>query len=218
MFRLWLNLILVCSVAVILPSCGHDQQLVSIAIQPSAESFGSTSTPVIDDAGASVQLRALGTYTHPPVTKDITSQVTWASNTTSIATVSSTGLLVATGDACGSTLVSATVTTNSSAGNISSQGALVTGYMTGTVVCFTGITLAVDFAGTGSGTISSAPAGLSCASSCNAAFASGTSITITATPNPGSSFGGWADCDAVSGTACTINDLTSARTVVVTFD
>ena len=29
-----------------------------------------------------MQLRALGTYIHPPVTKDITNQVTWESNTT----------------------------------------------------------------------------------------------------------------------------------------
>jgi len=76
-------------------SCGHGQQLVSIGIQPAIETFGAANIPVIDNAGAAVQLRALGTYIHPPVTKDITNQVTWASNDTQMFTVSSTGLYTA---------------------------------------------------------------------------------------------------------------------------
>ena len=121
-----------------LPSCGHDQQLVSIDIQPSTETFGDSNTPVPADAGLNVQLRALGNYIHPPVTKDITDQVTWSSNTPQMVTVNSTGLITATGGSCGNTLISATVTTNKSAGNLSSSGALVTGTMTANVVCFTG--------------------------------------------------------------------------------
>jgi hypothetical protein len=72
------------------------------------------------------------------VTKDITSQVTWASNTPQMVIVDSKGLITVTGDACGGTIISATVTTNSSAGDISSSGALVTGSMNANVVCFTG--------------------------------------------------------------------------------
>jgi len=117
-----------------LPSCGHDQQLVSISIQPATQTFGASTIPVSEDAGLTVQLRALGSYIHPPVTKDITGQVTWASNTPTIATVNSTALLTATGVDCGNSLISATVTTNN-AGAVSSSGALVTGYMTATVVC-----------------------------------------------------------------------------------
>jgi hypothetical protein len=218
MVRKWLNLVLVCSAAIMVPSCGHDQQLVSIDIQPEAESFGSTNTPVTEDAGLNVQLRALGTYIHPPVTKDITTQVNWASNTPSIATVNSSGLLTAAGVDCGNSLVSATVTTNNSAGDLSSQGAIVTADMTATVVCPSGITLAVDFAGTGSGTVTSSPPGLGCAMTCSATFASGTTITLTATPNSGSSFGSWVGCDTVAGQSCIVNDLTSDRAVTVTFD
>ncbi len=114
-------------------SCGHSQQLVSIAVQPAIETFGATNIPVIANAGAAVQLRALGSYIHPPVTKDITNQVTWASNDTQMFTVSSTGLLTATGFACGGSLVSATVTTNNSVGGLSSSGAIVTGTMTANV-------------------------------------------------------------------------------------
>jgi hypothetical protein len=122
-----------------LPSCGHDQELVGISVQPSVETFGDAKTPVIDNRGASVQLKALGSYIHPPVTKDITNQVTWASNTPAMVTIDpKSGVITATGDACGGTIISATVTTNESAGGISSSGALVTGSMTANVVCFTG--------------------------------------------------------------------------------
>jgi Bacterial Ig-like domain (group 2) len=133
---------------ILLTGCGHDQQLASISVQPSTENFGSTNIPVSANAGASVQLRALGTYIHPPVTKDITTQVTWTSNTPEMVTVSSTGLLTATGLACGSALVSATITTNKSTGNLSSSGAIVTGNMTANVICSTatGPTPAVNVA------------------------------------------------------------------------
>lgn len=120
-----------------LTSCAHEQQLTSISVEPSTENFGAADIPVSANAGSSVQLRALGTYIHPPVTKDITSQVTWTSNTPDMVTVSPTGLLTATGLACGSALVSATVTTNKSIGNLSSSGAVVTGNMTANVICFT---------------------------------------------------------------------------------
>jgi hypothetical protein len=111
---------------------------VSITIIPDTETFGDAKIPVDLDAGLNVQLRALGSYIHPPVTKDITNQVTWVSNTPQMVTVSSTGLITVTGLACGGTIISATITTNHSPGNISSTGAIVTGNMTANVVCFTG--------------------------------------------------------------------------------
>jgi hypothetical protein len=80
----WLSIVVLVGIAGLMigvDSCAHSQQLVSIAIQPATETFGTSSTPVIENAGAQVQLQALGTYIHPPVTKDITSQATWSSNT-----------------------------------------------------------------------------------------------------------------------------------------
>jgi hypothetical protein len=202
-----------------IPSCGREQQLVSITVEPVSETFGAANIPVPADAGATVQLRALGTYIHPPVTKDITQTVAWVSNDTQMMTVSSTGLLTATGQACGATLVSATVTTNSDASNQSASGAIVTGYMTGNVVCFTSAGAAIAPALrvnlSGSGTISSSPQGLGCASTCTGNFASGTSVTLTATPN-GATFGGWTGCDTVSGAVCTVN-LIGDRTLAATF-
>ena len=134
----WFKLLLICSVALVIPSCGHDQQLVSIDVEPTVETFGDSKTPVILDRGLNVQLRALGSYIHPPVVRDITNQVAWSSNTPQMVTVNSTGLITVTGDACGGTIVSATVTKNSSDGGLSSSGAIVTGTMTANVVCSTG--------------------------------------------------------------------------------
>ena len=55
----------------------------------------------------------------------------------------------------------------------------------------------------GSGTITSAPAGISCGQTCSAVFSAGTSVTLTATPAANNSFSGWSG--ACSGTgACTV--------------
>jgi len=207
-------------------SCGRDQQLVSITIVPDTETFGASNIPVPDDAGLAVQLRALGQYIHPPVTKDVTNQVTWGSDDIQMFTVTPTGLLVATGGSCGGSVISATVQTNSSAGNLSSSGAIVTASMQANVVCFTGTgsggsgpILTVDFgAGTGSGSVTITPGGINCATTCSESFASGSVVNVTATANSGSTFGSWNNCDSVSGQTCIISSLTADRTVTVTFN
>jgi hypothetical protein len=180
------------------------------------------------NAGSAVQLRALGSYIHPPVTKDITNQVTWVSATTQMMTVNSTGLLTATGSACGTTLVSATLQTNTSAGGISSGGAVVTGSMTGSVICFSGSggtanpTLTVTFAGAGLGTVTSSPAGLvgTCVApaSCLGQFPGGTTVMLTAKPTGSSTFSNWGGCDSMPTTnPCSIT-MTGNRTATVTFN
>jgi hypothetical protein len=92
--------------------------------------------------------------------------------------------------------------------------------MTASVVCFTGTgpSLTVDFAGTGQGTITSAPSGLGCASTCTGNFPIGTVVTLTAAASAGSTFGGWAGCDSVSGTACVVDMNNSDHNVTVTFN
>jgi hypothetical protein len=227
----WWSIVVLVAIAGLLlgvNSCGHSQQLVSIQIQPPLETFGASNIPVQDDFGLTVQLRALGTYIHPPVTKDITSQVTWASNDTQMMTVDSTGLLTVTGVSCGGTLVSATVQTNTSSGGLSSSGAIVTGYMTGNVVCFTSSSgggsgspvLTVAFGGNGSGTVTDSAQAINCATPTPCAFliASGTALTLTATPAGASVFGSWAGCDSANNiNPCTLT-LTGNRTVTATFN
>jgi hypothetical protein len=222
-------LIAVASLFLSISSCGDPQELTSIAIQPQTETFGQSNIPVSQDAGLQVQLRALGTYIHPPVTKDITDQVVWKSNDTQMVTVSSGGLATATGITCGGTLISATVTTNADTSGLSSSGALVTGYMSANVTCYTGTTsgnggvepsVTVAFAGSSSGTVTSSPLGLSCSNTdatCTASFPTGTNVTLTATPVSGT-FGGWSGCSLVSGDTCTINNLSSDIIVTATFN
>jgi Bacterial Ig-like domain (group 2) len=233
MSRKWFSIAALVIAAILLltvSSCGDKQELVSIAIQPGVETFGAADIPVIEDAGATVQLRALGTYVHPPVTKDITDQVTWASNTPDMVTVNSTGLITVTGGPCGGTLISATVQTNADTSGLSASGAIVTGYMTANVVCFTSTTgggggggepiLTVGFSGTGLGIVISSPSGISCANtdiSCVASFPSDTPVTLTATAVGTSVFGGWTGGCTGASASCTII-LQTDTTVTATFN
>jgi len=70
----------------------------------------------------------------------------------------------------------------------------------------------------GNGTVTSSPPGISCPGTCSASFASGTTVTLTATPSGSSSFAGWSGDCAAAGTAstCTLT-MTSSRTVTATF-
>jgi hypothetical protein len=51
---------------------------------------------------------------------------------------------------------------------------------------------------------------------CLASLAAGTSVTLQAAAGPGSTFGGWAGCDSMSGTTCSLT-MTQNRTVSATF-
>jgi hypothetical protein len=226
MKRKWLGLaaLLIAATSLLSVSgCGDPQELVSITVVPGTETVGASNIPVSQDAGFQVQLAAQGNYIHPPVTKDITSQVTWASNTPQMFTVTSSGLLTATGFACGGAIISASVTTNADGSGLSSSGAAVTGYMNANLTCFTGTgpTVTIDSAGAGAGTVSSSPAGLGCSlsagSNCTGSFPLGTSLTLTAAATTGT-FGSWAGCDSISGATCIINNLTGNVTVTVTFN
>src|SRR5438445_3261711 len=53
------------------------------------------------------------------------------------------------------------------------------------------VVLTIAKAGTGSGTVTSTPAGITCGTSCSGSYASGTAVTLTATPAAGSTFTGW---------------------------
>ncbi len=79
-----------------------------------------------------------------------------------------------------------------------------------------GASLTVTPAGTGAGTVSSSPTGISCGATCAATFAGGTAVTLTATPNTGSTFAGWSGGNC-SGTSTCIVTLTANTTVTATF-
>lgn len=77
-------------------------------------------------------------------------------------------------------------------------------------------TLTVNKDGTGSGTVSSSPAGISCGGDCTADYDDGTSVTLTATPSGGSVFAGWAG-EGCSGTGTCQVTMGGARSPTATF-
>jgi hypothetical protein len=76
--------------------------------------------------------------------------------------------------------------------------------------------LTVSKSGAGAGTVASAPGGINCGGTCAAAFTSGTSVTLTATPASGSEFKGWTGACSGAG-ACTVT-MSAAKTVGAQFD
>jgi hypothetical protein len=56
----------------------------------------------------------------------------------------------------------------------------------------------------GNGAVASVPPGIDCGAACAAGYEPGTTVTLTATPDPGYRFKGWTGCPAVSGQACAV--------------
>ena len=77
-------------------------------------------------------------------------------------------------------------------------------------------TLTVTKAGTGTGTVTSSPAGISCGSDCSEVFNHGTSVTLTATAAAGSTFTGWSGAGCSGTGACSVT-MDAAKSVVATF-
>ncbi len=76
--------------------------------------------------------------------------------------------------------------------------------------------LSVTLAGSGTGVVTSDIAGINCESDCDEAYASGTSVTLSATPAMGSVFVAWGGVCSGSG-ACVLN-MDANKTVTATFD
>lgn len=75
--------------------------------------------------------------------------------------------------------------------------------------------LTVSRTGTGTGTVTSSPVGISCGSDCAEAYPADTVVTLTATPTGDSSFAGWGG--ACTGTGSCIVTMSAARSVTATF-
>jgi Divergent InlB B-repeat domain len=209
-----LGVLVIVGAALSLPSCGHDQKLVSLAVMPSGGFVFSTPAP-----GATGQFTAIGTYIHPPATMDVTSQATWAVDD-DVVTIS--GGLATTNGNCGSGNVSATMPEGTGgAANI------VIGYSTVTVNnpanpnCPGGGTegtLSVQITPTGLGTVTSQTYGINCPTqSCIAVVPAGTSVALTATPLAGHAFLNWTGCLPADSSICAVTVPTGGVAVVATF-
>lgn len=212
MSRKWFSILALIAAATFLSSlssCGFNQHLTSISIAPSGATFGAA------DPDLFVTFTATGTYDHPPETKDITNLVTWVSDTPQVAQV--TGGVVSPSAGCGSANVYATyydspnqVTSNYA--NIVVDGPAADGCTPAGPQPI----LTVDFAGTGTGTVTG---GINCSTpgSCSDQFPEGSTVVMTATATGTSLFGGWSGCTSTSpdGTVCTVlleNNLTVTAT------
>jgi hypothetical protein len=75
-------------------------------------------------------------------------------------------------------------------------------------------TLSVNKAGTGSGTVTSAPAGINCGTDCSETYNYNTSVTLTATASTGSTFTEWSGAGCTG--TCTVT-MDAAKSVTATF-
>jgi hypothetical protein len=77
--------------------------------------------------------------------------------------------------------------------------------------------LTVSTAGPGSGSVTSSPPGISCGADCTESYAAGTVVTLTAEPEPSSTFEGWSG-GSCSGTSlvCQLT-MDTARSATATF-
>jgi hypothetical protein len=79
------------------------------------------------------------------------------------------------------------------------------------------VSMLISRAGTGEGSVTSAPVGIDCGATCSAVFEPGEEITLTAAAAAGSTFMGWSgDCTG-TGLTCTLT-MSAARSVTATFN
>lgn len=128
----------------------------------------------------------------------------WVSSDKTIATVDDTGLV--TGKGAGTVIITA------SSEHISSPPFNVTITPPPTT-----LTLTITKSGTGTGTVTSSPAGINCGAACSSSYNSGTSVTLTATPDAGSTFAGWSGGGCIGTGTCTVT-MSAATTVTANFN
>ena len=224
-----LGVLVAVGAALSLPSCGHDQKLVSLEIQPATftflEPYPTTGTE---------QYTAIGTYIHPPTTMDVTNQATWKIDD-GVVTMTTPGLFTPAPPSSGSpqgTLPPC------GGGNISASVPVGTGGASNVVVAYatvtvdnptvatcpggnTEATLSVQVTPTLGGTVTSLSYGINCPSvTCIAVVPVGASVALTATPNSGFSFGTWTGCTTTSGanlSVCAVTIPVGGVGLVATF-
>jgi hypothetical protein len=209
-----------------LPSCGHDQKVVSLTITPTTSTFlepGFIPPP----ANPTQQYTAIATYIHPPATMDVTSKATWTVDN-GVATVMSPGLITATpppagsppGTAgpCGVADISASVPEGTGgSGNVVIALATVTVNNPADSLCPGGGQLATLAVGVvGFGTVTSLPAAISCTATggtCISTYQVGASVLLTAS----AANVVWGNCPGSSGNTCPITIPTGGTAVTATF-
>jgi len=216
MIRKWfgvMTLALVASSLLSVSSCARNQHLVSINIQPGNGTFFAI------DPNAFFLYKAYGTYQHPPQTIDITNQVTWQSDNPQVAHFTSAGV-VSPNTNCGVAQIFASM--HDSPNDVTSNLVSITVDGPASLGCpNSGATnnLSVDVtANAADGVIVSAPSGINCGTTCSAAFPTGSTVALTASPNAGKSFLGWVSgCTSITGNGSTCNVTLNTDVTVSAF-
>jgi len=76
--------------------------------------------------------------------------------------------------------------------------------------------LTVSKSGTGQGSVTSSPSGINCGGDCNEPYNEGTTVTLTASPGPDSTFGGWTGACGSMSLTCNVT-MNDDRSVTATF-
>src|SRR3989344_2921911 len=76
-------------------------------------------------------------------------------------------------------------------------------------------TLRLSKGGTGTGTVTSSPAGINCGNTCSTSVAQGTFVNLTASPASGSTFTGWTNCTPNTSNPLTCRVLMSSEMTVI---
>jgi len=206
MNRKWFSILALIAAATFfinLSSCGFNQHLVSIQVVPPGATFNSV--------GSSIVFKAMGTYEHPPQTKDITDIVTWSVDSQNLVTITNTSLVTAV-SICGSGNLYASYYDSP---NQVTGSAFLTGGGAGTAACDQAV-LTVDINGTGGSVVDSTGA-IKCPGTCSADYALGSSIGLTATLGAGQTSVNWINCNGgFSGDTCQVV-LNVDTTVTATF-
>jgi hypothetical protein len=204
MSRKWFSILALIAAATIMlntSSCGFNQHLVSIQVNPS----GATFTAI----GSALRFTATGTYDHPPETKDITNMVTWSVDSQNLVTITDTSLVTAV-SICGSGNLTASYYDSP---NLVSGSAFLTGGGIGTSACNQAV-LTVNIVG--SGTVNDSTNAIKCPGTCSADYTLGSTIGLTATPTAGAAQVLWTNCSSFVGNTCTVV-MNFDTTVTATF-
>jgi len=210
MIRKWfaISALMVTAITLLsLASCARGQKLVGITVTPATATFGGV--------GAQLQFKAIGSYIHPPVSKDVTQQAIWTIDSQNLVTFNGPGLVTAISD-CGTGNVMASLTDD---GNYVFGTGFVSAAGVGTSTCTqASLTLVVS----GNGTVTSAPAGITCPGTCAAPFPLDSTVVLTATPGTGATAVTWgaatgsAGCTSQTATTCNVT-LDTNETIDATF-
>jgi hypothetical protein len=79
-------------------------------------------------------------------------------------------------------------------------------------------TLTVNKAGTGTGGVTSSPAGIDCGASCAYDYDEDTEVTLTATPTGDNVFAGWSGTGGCTGTSTCVLTMSAAKAATATFN